>query len=118
MFKIYTEDLVNSLAKSIESFDTKAKETDYIIKDIVISTNDTDRHQEVVLQEGIDFTHFSKNPIALIDHSYEVRSIVGSWFNIRQDGGKTIADCRIVDTEAGNLIKKLHEAGIIKDVSI
>jgi len=118
MFKIYTQELAETLAKSIEGFDAKATEKDYIIKDIVMSTNSTDRHNEVVLQEGIDMTEFIKNPVALIDHSYDVRSIVGTWQNIRKVGGETIADCRLIDTDAGNLIKKLYEAKAIKDVSI
>lgn len=118
MFKLYTSEIAESLAKSIEWFEVKATEKDYVIKDIVMTTNSTDRHNEVVLQEGIDLTEFKKNPVALIDHNYQLNAIAWVWQNIRQEDGKTIGDCRLVDTEAGNLVKTLHMAGAIKDVSI
>lgn len=75
MFKIYTQEIAESLAKSLEGFEMKATEKDYIIKDVVMSTNSIDRHNEVVLQEGIDMTEFLKNPIALIDHNYSLNAI-------------------------------------------
>lgn len=40
-----------------------------------MTTNSTDRHNEVVLQEGIDLTEFKKNPVALIDHNYQLNAI-------------------------------------------
>lgn len=83
-----------------------------------MTTNATDRHNEVVLQEGIDLTEFKKNPVALIDHNYTLKSVAGVWFNLRQIEGQTVGDCRLIDTEAGNLVKTLHMAGAIKDVSI
>jgi hypothetical protein len=110
MFKIYTQEIVESIAKSIENIETKATEKDYIIKDIVMTTNATDRHNEVVLQEGIDLTEFKKNPVALIDHNYNLASVAGVWFNLRQEGGQTVGDCRLIDTDAGNLVKTLHMA--------
>ncbi len=118
MFKIYTQEVVESLVKSMEGLETKATEKDYIIKDIVMTTNATDRHNEVVLQEGIDLTEFKKNPVALIDHNYVLNAVAGVWFNLRQEAWQTVGDCRLIDTEAGSLVRKLHEAGAIKDVSI
>ncbi len=85
MFKIYTQEVVESLVKSMEGLETKATEKDYIIKDIVMTTNATDRHNEVVLQEGIDLTEFKKNPVALIDHNYVLNAVAGVWFNLRQE---------------------------------
>jgi len=116
--KIYNQEIVDSLVKSIEDLSTKATEKDYIIKDIVMTTNSTDRHSEVVLQEGIDLTEFKRNPVALIDHNYSLNAIAGVWFNLRQEAGQTVGDCRLIDTDAGNLVKTLHTAGAIKDVSI
>jgi phage head maturation protease len=116
--KIYTKKIAEELVESLKSIETKQKENDYIIKDIVMSTNEVDRHSEIIIQEWIDLTEFNKNPVALIDHNYSVENIAWVWFNIRQIDWKTIWDVRLVDTEAGNLIKTLHQAGAIKDVSI
>lgn len=84
-----------------------------------ITNESVDRDGEVIKADGIDWKHFDKNPVILIDHKYTVASIAGKAINRETKGKDTFLDVQLAKgVPAGELVKTLHEQGMIKGVSI
>ena len=87
--------------------------------DFVLSTEDRDRHGDIVMQDGIDTGAFLKNPVALFQHDHSLP--VGVWSNLRRAAGATVGTLSLVakgTSRAGDLARSLLEQGILKAVSI
>lgn len=55
----------------------------------IFSTQDTDRHGDVVLQDGWDLTNFKKNPVILNSHNYgDAAEVIGKASNVRVEAKK------------------------------
>lgn len=89
----------------------------------VISTDDEDRDGDIVKQDGWDFSEFSNNPIALLQHKHDMP--VGKWSNLttraRSKGGyETVADLTLAPPVSDILkyANALVEAGILNATSV
>ena len=87
---------------------------------VLASTEDTDRDQEVIKQDGIDLKHFKKNPVILFAHKYS-ETPIGRAINTKiTDAGLQI-DIKFASKKAnplGQQVKELMKEGILKAVSI
>lgn len=108
----------------VESEDTqeniKATKEDknYIIR-LQVSWESVDRDWEIIKQNGIDWSHFDKNPVILLDHTYKVSHI--AWKSLKRetiwtDTFLTVQLAKWVP--AWELARKLHEQWMLKWVSI
>lgn len=87
--------------------------------DFVLSTEDVDRHGDIVVQNGLDLTQFKKNPIALFQHDHA--SPIGVWKNLRKQGSATVGTfvpAAKGTSRAVDLALSLLEQGILKATSI
>jgi hypothetical protein len=111
--------LKDILSKLYKAQDTKGANLDGLKKfKFVISSENTDRHGDIVKQAGIDTDNFMRNPVFLLDHKYTVASIGGIFTKIYQEGNKTIGEGVFSPTEAGELSSKLYELGMLRAVSV
>lgn len=88
---------------------------------MVISTDDVDRHGEIVVQEGINTDNYLQNPIVLWGHnSWECPVGMTTKIYLEKDGTKTktIAEGKFAPTEDGQELRKLYEAGMLNTSSI
>lgn len=79
----------------------------------VLSTEDKDLMDDVIVQKGI--TPVSSRVPAQVDHSGQVRDIVGNWENIRTVGKRTLADLRLLPkgiSPIADLVRAISDAGI------
>lgn len=114
--KIYSKQLAEEFIKAIgevKMADTKNGEFE-----VIASTDDIDRHGEVIQQDGWKLDNYKKNPVILVDHWYSVDKIVGKATDIRIEGGKMIVRGEFADTPRGQEVRKLYESGFLKTVSV
>ncbi len=94
----------------------KDKDGEEIFK-IVISTMQTDRYGEIVVQEGIDTDNYLKNPIVLWGHDYYLPPI-GKTIKLIKQKTKTTAYFVFAKTQFAQEIKYLVEEGFVNTASI
>lgn len=88
---------------------------------MVISTDDVDRHGEIVVQEGISLERYLENPVVLWGHdSYSHPVGITQKLFLESDGTrrKTIAEGKFAPTEEGQILRKLYDAKILNTSSI
>lgn len=86
--------------------------------EVIASTDDIDRHGEVIVQDGWKLEKYWKNPVILVDHWYSVDKIVGKATDIRIEGGKMIIRGVFADTPRAQEVQKLYDAGFLRAVSV
>lgn len=88
--------------------------------EVCISTNDIDRHGDVIDQSGWSFERYMKNPVVLWGHDYWSLPI-GVTEDIRVEDGKCIAKGRFAPESANPFaqqVRKLYDAGIVRATSV
>lgn len=88
--------------------------------EVIISTDDEDRHGEVVAVDSWNFNNYMKNPIVLFGHDYYSLPI-GICDSITQEGNKIIAKGRFAPMDANPFAqqcRKLYDLGILKATSV
>ncbi len=90
----------------------------------VLSDETVNRHDFRVLTEGIDVSHFERNPVMLWmhkrDNSYNSQNMlpIGIWTNIRKENGQLLADAEFdEEDELAVKIRKKVEKGHIRMAS-
>jgi len=89
--------------------------------EIVISTDDIDRHGEIVDQKGIDFTAYMKNPVVLWGHNHNQIPVgVTDEIYTRNLGAQTqtVAKGRFADHEFAQTLRRLYDAKMLNTSSI
>lgn len=79
----------------------------------IISSEEKDLMDDVIVQKGI--TPVSDRIPAQVDHSGQVRDIVGNWENIRRVGTQTLADLRLLPkgvSPMADLVRAISDAGV------
>jgi len=87
--------------------------------DFVLSTEDEDACGDVLLASGWDLSRFAKNPIALYLHKHE--SPIGTWKNVRIEGGKLLGTLRLVRRGVSMYIDQIHDLlkeGVLRCCSV
>jgi len=88
---------------------------------MVISTDDVDRHGEVVSQDGWILENYLKNPVVLWGHeSYSIPVGITDKLSIEIVNGKKqlVAEGRFAGHEFAQTIRKLYDAGMLKASSV
>lgn len=88
---------------------------------MVISTDDTDRHGEVVSQDGWQLTNYLQNPIVLWGHdSYAIPVGITDKLYIEVTNGRKalIAEGRFAAHEFAQTLRQLYDAGMLKASSV
>lgn len=88
---------------------------------IIISTNDVDRHGEIVDQSGLDVENYLTNPVVLWAHDHTQLPIAVADKVYRQKEGNkdmTIAEGRFAGHEFAQEVRLMYEVGMIKTASI
>lgn len=107
------------LKAAVESI-TKASDEDAGTFEVVISTDDQDRHGEIIEAAGWMTDSYMKNPVVLWAHSY-CDLPIGLCLSIREDGGKKIAKGRFAPGAANPVaqqVRQLYDAGIQRATSV
>lgn len=94
------------------------KKWDYIIY-LRASWNEEDRDWDYIVQEWIDWTHFDKNPVIFLDHTYSISSIAWAciWRELRSDG--TYLKVKLASwVAAWDLAIALHKQWMLRGASI
>lgn len=85
----------------------------------VLSDATLDRHGDTILPDGWDLRWFKKNPIALFGHNSSFP--VGTWSNVRVEGGKLIGTLTLAARGTSQRIDELIslvEQGILRAISV
>lgn len=88
--------------------------------DVIISTADRDRQNEIVMQEGWDLSFYKLNPVVLWAHDYDALPI-GVCTNIALVDGKLRAQGKFAPASANPFaqqVRALYEGGFVKTTSV
>jgi HK97 family phage major capsid protein/HK97 family phage prohead protease len=87
--------------------------------DFVLSDETVDRYGDIIVAAGWVLKNFKKNPIALFAH--DSRFPIGTWTNIRVEGGKLLARLKLAARGTSARLDELIslvEQGILRAVSV
>lgn len=117
---LYTQELADKLSKAIENVEIKASEDDKdFLFDVVATTSDTDRDNEVIMVDGRDTKNWEKNPVVLANHRYEIQSIIGKWLKFyTSDGVKRLKGVFSKSNPLGVLAQQLYKEWMLNTVSV
>jgi hypothetical protein len=73
---LYTKELAEQLKTAISEIELKAEEDKDFMFDVVATTEDVDRDNEVIKVNGWDSKNWEKNPVILANHSYTIENII------------------------------------------
>lgn len=84
--------------------------------DVVITTENLDRYNEVIKLDGWELEHYRKNPIVLWGHDHN--QPIGMATSVEIIDGKMVARGKFAPTEKAQEVRKLYDFGIIKATSV
>lgn len=127
-YKKLTDDFKNEFATKLASpafaeFFVKAKDAsidDSGTFDVVVSTADRDRQNEIVMQDGWDLSFYKLNPVVLWAHDYSTLPI-GVCTSIAVTDGKLVAQGKFAPASANPFaqqVRMLYELGMVKTTSV
>ena len=73
---LYTKELAEQLKTAISEIEVKAEEDKDWMFDVVATTEDTDRDNEVIKVNWWDTKNWEKNPVILANHLYTIENII------------------------------------------
>jgi len=94
----------------------RQSEKDEDVFTFIISREEEDRHESLVVVDGIDVSHFKNNPVVLFNHNYD--RVIGKAFNINVVGNTLQAQMRFDTDEFSQEIKGKVERGMLNATSI
>lgn len=107
-------------AKAVIEATQKAAESDTGTFEVVITTENIDRYQEIIKLDGWDTANYMKNPVVLWGH--DSRSIpIGITTNIEVRDGKMIARGKFAPASANPFaqqIRALYDLGMMRATSV
>lgn len=87
----------------------------------IFSTQDVDRHGDVVLQDGWDITMFKKNPVILNSHNYgDAADVIGKASNVRVEAKKLqgVITFAVNENPKAKVIFDLYAGGYLNAFSV
>lgn len=121
--KIFNKKAEIRLRKSIEKFgdfcEKNVDEKNGKFR-VIASTDDVDRHGEVIVQSGWDIKNFMKNPVILFGHR-SGNLPIGKATNVKIEKGEMIIEGIFASAEGNPLaqqVRALYDEGILKTVSV
>jgi HK97 family phage prohead protease len=121
MHKFSTE-IAAKFAEHFENDDVKAliEETkaakDTGTFEVVATTENLDRYQEVIKLDGWDVEHYRRNPVILWGHDHG--KLIGMATSVEIIDGKMIVKGKFAPTEEGQEKRKLYEMGFLRATSV
>ena len=89
--------------------------------DAIFSTQDVDRHGDVVMQEGWDLKHFKKNPVILNSHNFgDATEVIGKASNVKIEDGKLVGKITfaVAENPKAKVIFDLYAGGFLSAFSV
>lgn len=102
--------------KSLIESTEKATDTDTGTFEVVITTENIDRYEELILMDGWEVTHYLNNPVVLWGHDHS--KLIAVTTSLEIVDGKMIAKGKFAPTEEGQEKRKLYEQGFLKATSV
>lgn len=94
---------------------TKAMSKRFVLNDEAVKNTYGFR----VLTEGIKTDTFLKNPVCLRDHKNDTDNVIGTWQDLRREGGKLTASVVFdTDNEVADRVAKKVEKGLVRGCSM
>ncbi|MCR2833485.1 HK97 family phage prohead protease [Parerythrobacter lacustris] len=84
--------------------------------EVVITTENLDRYQEVIKLDGWDLTHYLANPVVLWGHDHN--RLIGIATSVEIADGKMVAKGKFAPTEEGQEKRRLYDLGFLKATSV
>jgi len=84
--------------------------------EVVITTENLDRYQEVIKLDGWQLEHYLNNPVVLWGHDHN--KIIGVCTGLESRDGKLIAKGKFAPTAEGQEKRKLYDAGFLRATSV
>ena len=116
---LYTKELAEELKKAIAETEIKVEEDEQYTFDVIATTEDTDRDNEVIKVNGWDTKNWEKSPVILANHDYTLQSII--WKGIEfytSDWQKRLKGVFSKTNPLWILAKNLYEEWMLKAVSV
>lgn len=85
--------------------------------EIVITTENLDRYQEVIKLDGWELEHYMKNPVVLWGHDHHQLPI-GITTSIENKDGKLVARGKFAPHAAAQEIRQLYDMGVLRAASV
>ncbi len=101
--------------------EVKSIDKDMGTLEAIFSTQDVDRHGDIVLQEGWDLVNFKKNPVILNSHNYgDAAEVIGKASNVKIDGKKLTGKITFAVNEnpKAKVIFDLYAGGFLNAFSV
>lgn len=86
-----------------------------------ISTDSVDKHAEVIIQDGVDLSHYRQNPIVLYDHETGKMPVGKNlWIRTKSANGKTglVAKTKFANTPRGQECFELYADRVLDKWSV
>jgi HK97 family phage prohead protease len=87
----------------------------------IFSTQDVDRHGDIILQDGWDISMFKKNPVILNSHNYgDAAEVIGKASNVKVEGKKLVGKITFAVNEnpKAKVIFDLYSGGFLNAFSV
>lgn len=101
--------------------EVKSIDKDLGTLEAIFSTQDVDRHGDVVLQDGWDLSNFKKNPVILNSHNYgDAAEVIGKASQVKIDGKKLVGKITFAVNEnpKAKVIFDLYAGGFLNAFSV
>lgn len=102
--------------KSLVESTLKSTDTDTGTFEVIITTENLDRYQEVISIDGWELDHYLNNPVVLWGHDHS--KLIGVCTTLTKRDGKLVAKGKFAPTEEGQEKRKLYEQGFLKATSV
>ena len=83
----------------------------------VISTDDVDRHGDVIVSQGWHLESYRRNPVFLWAHDY-ARPVIGRAVEVWSEAHRLVAQVEFAPTEFAQEVAKLYRSGYQRGVSV
>lgn len=116
---LYTEQLANELKSQLTNIVIEIKEEKEWTFDVIATTEDVDRDNEILKVNGWDIKNWLKNPIILANHHYIIENII--WKGISfytSDWVKRLKGVFSKTNPLWVLAKNLYQEWMLKSVSV
>ena len=116
---LYTKELAEELKTKLSDLVLKVEDDDDWSFDVIATTQDTDRDNEVIKVNGWDTKNWEKNPVILANHYYTIENIIGKGIKFYTSNGvKRLKGTFSKSNPLWVLARNLYMEGMLKTVSV
>lgn len=123
-YKKLSEEIKQKFSKHLESPEIvdfiksmKSTNEDSGTFEVVITTENIDRYDEIIKADGWELDNYMKNPVVLWGHDHYAMPI-GLCTSIEKVDSKLVAKGKFAPTEMGQSIRRLYDLGIVRATSV